>query len=145
LSNKYNQVKAKKIKSAGQQDHRITAEIESFLVSNNLATLNNPYVLLDGMYGTLVDIRTWLDEETVTSKKFIIHHPDLLVQLPGKILIIELDGDIHIKKSQKTIDRNKDYEFAKIDFIAVPLYDLKELKIPYLDFIKDELKKRGLI
>jgi len=145
MSSKNNQARNRAIKSHGLNDQEVNLMVAKHLRELGFTVIEQAYLLFDKMYGNLVDKRSWLDEETVTSKKFTIHHPDLIIQLKGKILIIELDGDAHIRYSKKTIERNQDYRYAKLDAIIVKQYDLDEIGVSYLDFINIELKNRKLI
>ena len=75
--------------------------------------------------GHLVDFSSWLTEEQF--KKYIIHVPDLLFFIKGKLWIIELDGYIHYVKDsivKKDYDRNACYERAKLNTIIIGEWDI---------------------
>lgn len=143
MNNRYNQVRDKIIRAHGKGDEVDLIAVASLLRGHNVSFHQEPYILLDKQYGSLCHIGSTLTKEQV--EKFIVHHPDFILILKEKFVILEIDGTAHRRKSARTDERNWDYTQAKLDFIVVTKEDLEELKIDMFDYIREQLRNRGII
>lgn len=143
MNKSYNQVRDKIIRAHGKGDEVDLIAVASLLRGHNVSFHQEPYILFDKQYGSLIHIGDSLTEDQV--KRFIVHHPDFVLILENRFVILEIDGKAHRRKSARTDERNWDYTQAKIDFIVVTKEDLEELKIDMFDYIREQLRNRGII
>ena len=60
-------------------------------------------------------------------KKYVIHVPDLLFFIKGKLWILEIDGYIHYCKNSvkiKDIERNRIYDAAKLNWLKIEEWEI---------------------
>lgn len=113
-------------KQTGQSDLYQLIELKTFLNLHLHMQFNREwYVGFDKEYGHLCRIN-----ESVSYRerdRFKWKNPDLLYFGDYGIIIVELDGSIHDKKVQKTIERNDLFRGAGIKLIVLNIADIKEM------------------
>ena len=113
-------------KQTGQSDLHQLIELKTFLGLHLHMQFNREwYVGFDREYGHLCRI-----SESVSYRerdRFKWKNPDLLYFGDYGIIIVELDGAIHDKKVQKTIERNDLFRGAGIKLIVLNIADIKEM------------------
>ena len=83
------------------------------------------YVGFDKEYGNLCRISESVGRKEL--ERFRWKNPDLLcVDKEYGIIIVELDGSIHDRKVQKTIERNELFRGAGIKLVVLNIADIKE-------------------
>ena len=83
------------------------------------------YVGFDREYGNLYRISESVGKQEL--EKFRWKNPDLLcIDRQYGVIIVELDGAIHDRKVQKTIERNELFRGAGIKLIVLNIADIKE-------------------
>ena len=84
------------------------------------------YVGFDREYGNLYRISESVGRQELS--KFKWKNPDLLcIDNEYGIIIVELDGAIHDRKVQKTIERNELFRGAGIKLVVLNIADIKEV------------------
>jgi len=84
------------------------------------------YVGFDKEYGNLYRISESVGKQELSEFKW--KNPDLLCfDNQHGIIIVELDGAIHDRKVQKTIERNELFRGAGIKLVVLNIADIKEV------------------
>lgn len=73
--------------------------------------------------------------------KFRWKNPDLIYIGKYGIIIIEVDGSVHDRKVQKTLDRNELYINAGIKLIVLNLANIKEINKTIFQVLDCEITK----
>ena len=84
------------------------------------------YVGFDREHGHLCRISEQIGKREL--ERFRWKNPDLMcVHRQHGIIIVELDGAVHDRKIQKTIERNELFRGAGIKLVVLNIADIKEL------------------
>lgn len=125
MSAKGNQIRDKMIRLFPKTDGQKLAGLEHFL-HQKYPTWDvhiEPFMIFKKGEDEFVE---WNNELTIDQvQTFDPHPPDILIIREGGMLVLELDGPIHDKKTEKTDKRNKRYELNDIPYIVVNETDLK--------------------
>ena len=81
-------------------------------------------------------------------KRYIIHHPDILIMCDNALkCIIEIDGSIHDTGPgrRKTEKRDRNYTDASIPHISLNMADLAELGDTWAAYLRAALVRRGIL
>ena len=98
------------------------------------------YVGFDKEYGNLCRISESVGRKEL--ERFKWKNPDLLcVSEQFGVIIVELDGTVHDRKVQKTIERNVLFRGAGIKLIVLNIADIKEFGETIQDHLAQEMKK----
>jgi hypothetical protein len=98
------------------------------------------YVGFDKEYGNLCRISESVGRKEL--ERFKWKNPDLLcVSEQFGVIIVELDGAVHDRKVQKTIERNVLFRGAGIKLIVLNIADIKEFGETIQDHLAQEMKK----
>lgn len=125
MSNRNNQIRNKIIQSLPKTDDAKIGGLERFLHKKfpRCVTMLEPYMKFtkgeDEYIGFADSLTSW------DVLKYKILHPDVIMILNNKMMVLELDGEIHDIKVEKTQMRNQLYESNKIDYVVVNEAELK--------------------
>jgi hypothetical protein len=121
----------------GQSDLSQLISLKTFLKERfDMVFEREWYVGFDKEYGHLCRISESVGKREL--EKFKWKNPDLMcVHKDYGIIIVELDGAIHDRKVQKTLDRNKLFRGAGIKLVVLNIADIKELG----ETIKERLER----
>ena len=98
------------------------------------------YVGFDREYGNLYRISESVGKQELSEFKW--KNPDLLCfDNQHGIIIVELDGAIHDRKVQKTVERNVLFRGAGIKLVVLNIADIKEFGETIQDHLAQEMKK----
>lgn len=98
------------------------------------------YVGFDKEYGHLCRISESVGRQEL--ERFKWKNPDLLcIDKQYGIIIVELDGAIHDRKVQKTIQRNELFRGAGIKLIVLNIADIKECGKTIIGNLESEMLK----
>lgn len=120
-SAKYNQfIKSQMREGATNEKHKLI-KIASFLRQEFDLTVHREAILtFNRNNDKFVNFSSWLTEEQY--KKYVIHVPDLLFFIRGKMWILEIDGYIHDTNAtvaKKDKERNRIYTAAGLNWRKV--------------------------
>tara|TARA_B110000438_G_C15475127_1_gene504818 strand:- start:117 stop:572 length:456 start_codon:yes stop_codon:yes gene_type:complete len=126
-------------KQKGQSDLDQLISLKQFLKQRfHMDFKREWYVGFDREYGNLYRI-----SETVGKKemeRFRWKNPDLLcVDKEYGVIIVELDGAIHDRKVQKTIERNELFRGAGIKLVVLNIADIKECGETVIDRLENDM------
>ncbi len=125
-------------KQRGKSDTEQLIQIASYLRKKYKVNVKRePYLLFD-INGKLTNILDYVNVGYVSSV-FTIKNPDLLWLDKYGMWIIEVDGSVHDRKTEKTRKRNEMYLYNHIKLIVVNLSDIKELGLNIYDYIDDRI------
>ena len=113
-------------KQKGQSDLEQLISLKQFLKQRfHMDFKREWYVGFDKEYGNLCRISEQVGRKEL--ERFRWKNPDLLcVDKEYGIIIVELDGSIHDRKVQKTIERNELFRGAGIKLVVLNIADIKE-------------------
>jgi hypothetical protein len=113
-------------KQKGQSDLDQLIRLKQFLKGRfHMDFKREWYVGFDKEYGHLCRISESVGRQEL--ERFKWKNPDLLcIDKQYGIIIVELDGAIHDRKVQKTIQRNELFRGAGIKLIVLNIADIKE-------------------
>tara|TARA_R110002074_G_scaffold272226_1_gene443922 strand:- start:792 stop:1235 length:444 start_codon:yes stop_codon:yes gene_type:complete len=113
-------------KQKGQSDLDQLIRLKQFLKERfHMDFKREWYVGFDKEYGHLCRISESVGRQEL--ERFKWKNPDLLcIDKQYGIIIVELDGAIHDRKVQKTIQRNELFRGAGIKLIVLNIADIKE-------------------
>ena len=113
-------------KQKGQSDLDQLIRLKQFLKERfHMDFKREWYVGFDREYGNLYRISESVGRQEL--ERFRWKNPDLLcVDKQHGVIIVELDGAIHDRKVQKTIQRNELFRGAGIKLIVLNIADIKE-------------------
>jgi hypothetical protein len=113
-------------KQKGQSDLEQLISLKQFLKQRfHMDFKREWYVGFDKEYGNLCRISESVGRKEL--ERFRWKNPDLLcVDKEYGIIIVELDGSIHDRKVQKTIERNELFRGAGIKLVVLNIADIKE-------------------
>ena len=98
------------------------------------------YVGFDKEYGYLCRISESVGRKEL--QRFKWKNPDLICcDKQYGVIIVELDGAIHDRKVQKTVERNVLFRGAGIKLIVLNIADIKEFGETIQDHLAQEMKK----
>jgi hypothetical protein len=125
----------------GANDTTILISLKTFLRQEfQLEFKREWYVGFDREYGNLCRIAESIGKAEL--QRFKWKNPDLLcVSNEFGIIIVELDGAIHDRKVQKTVERNVLFRGAGIKLIVLNIADIKEFGETLKDHLSQEMKK----
>jgi len=125
MNNSGNQIRNKMISQYPKTDVAKIAGLERFIHRKfpDCTTMVEPYLLFTKGEDEYVGFRNELSYLEV--RKYKVQHPDLLLFLSVGMIILELDGPIHDKKTKKTMDRNDIYSVNNLKFRVVNESNLK--------------------
>ena len=114
-------------KQKGQSDLQQLIMLKQFLKQRfHMDFKREWYVGFDREYGNLYRISESVGRQELS--KFKWKNPDLLcIDNEYGIIIVELDGAIHDRKVQKTIERNELFRGAGIKLVVLNIADIKEV------------------
>ena len=96
------------------------------------------YVGFDREYGNLYRISESVGKQELEQFKW--KNPDLLcVHNEYGIIIVELDGAIHDRKVQKTIERNELFRGAGIKLVVLNIADIKEVGETIIERLESDM------
>ncbi len=137
----------KPLRLDGKTDEEQLNAMSTYLYEKGHRIIKEPYLLFDRETGAPKGLALQYITEP-QAKRYIIHHPDLIIPDPKHLAkcIIEIDGSYHDSKAgkRKTEKRNAHYQTAKIPYIILNVADLKLLDQDWFTFLDAELKKLGL-
>lgn len=109
MKNSRNQIRAKMISKYPKTDPAKLAGLERFLHEKfpNATVVLEAYLIFTKGEDEYIGWKISLSEESV--KQYKIHNPDVLLFLNQGMIILELDGPIHDKKTWKTSERDRVY------------------------------------
>lgn len=125
-------------KREGQSDTQQLIEIKSYLRKKYKIDVKREPYLLFNLEDELISIKDSVS--LVASPVFKVRNPDLLWIDKYGMWIIEIDGMVHLRNSEKTEKRNKLYLKNNIKLIVVSLYELPKNTNVY-NFIDEEIKR----
>jgi hypothetical protein len=125
----------------GANDTSILISLKTFLRQEFLLEFKREwYVGFDREYGNLCRIAESIGKAELSRFKW--KNPDLLcVSNEFGIIIVELDGAVHDRKVQKTVERNVLFRGAGIKLIVLNIADIKEFGETLKDHLSQEMKK----
>jgi hypothetical protein len=125
----------------GANDTTILISLKRFLRQEfQLEFKREWYVGFDREYGNLCRIAESIGKAEL--QRFKWKNPDLLcVSNEFGIIIVELDGAVHDRKVQKTVERNVLFRGAGIKLIVLNIADIKEFGETLKDHLSQEMKK----
>ena len=114
-------------KQKGQSDLEQLIMLKQFLKQRfHMDFKREWYVGFDREYGNLYRISESVGKQELSEFKW--KNPDLLCfDNQHGIIIVELDGAIHDRKVQKTIERNELFRGAGIKLVVLNIADIKEV------------------
>ena len=126
-------------KQKGQSDLNQLIRIKQFLKERfHMDFKREWYVGFDREYGHLCRISESVGRQEL--ERFKWKNPDLLcIDKQYGIIIVELDGAIHDRKVQKTIQRNELFRGAGIKLIVLNIADIKECKETIIGKLESEM------
>jgi hypothetical protein len=113
-------------KQKGQSDLEQLVSLKQFLKQRfHMDFKREWYVGFDKEYGNLCRISESVGRKELD--KFRWKNPDLLcIDKEYGIIIVELDGAVHDRKVQKTLERNELFRGAGIKLVVLNIADIKE-------------------
>ena len=125
----------------GANDTSILISLKRFLRQEFLLEFKREwYVGFDKEHGNLCRIAESVGKAEL--QRFKWKNPDLLcVSDQFGIIIVELDGAIHDRKVQKTVERNVLFRGAGIKLVVLNIADIKEFGETIQDHLAQEMKK----
>lgn len=128
-------------KQKGQSDLDQLIMLRTFLKARfGMKFKREWYVGFDKEYGNLCRISESVGRKEL--ERFKWKNPDLLcVSEQFGVIIVELDGAVHDRKVQKTIERNVLFRGAGIKLIVLNIADIKEFGETIQDHLAQEMKK----
>lgn len=125
----------------GANDTSILISLKRFLRQEFLLEFKREwYVGFDKEHGNLCRIAESVGKTEL--QRFKWKNPDLLcVSDQFGIIIVELDGAIHDRKVQKTVERNVLFRGAGIKLVVLNIADIKEFGETIQDHLAQEMKK----
>jgi hypothetical protein len=125
----------------GANDTSILISLKTFLRQEFLLEFKREwYVGFDKEHGNLCRIAESVGKAEL--QRFKWKNPDLLcVSNEFGIIIVELDGAIHDRKVQKTVERNVLFRGAGIKLVVLNIADIKEFGETIQDHLAQEMKK----
>jgi hypothetical protein len=126
-------------KQKGQSDLDQLIRLKQFLKERfHMDFKREWYVGFDREYGHLCRISESVGRQEL--ERFKWKNPDLLcIDKQYGIIIVELDGAIHDRKVQKTIQRNELFRGAGIKLIVLNIADIKECKETIIGKLESEM------
>jgi hypothetical protein len=126
-------------KQKGQSDLNQLIRLKQFLKERfHMNFKREWYVGFDREYGHLCRISESVGRQEL--ERFKWKNPDLLcIDKQYGIIIVELDGAIHDRKVQKTIQRNELFRGAGIKLIVLNIADIKECKETIIGKLESEM------
>ncbi len=126
-------------KQKGQSDLNQLIRLKQFLKERfHMNFKREWYVGFDREYGHLCRISESVGRQEL--ERFKWKNPDLLcIDKQYGIIIVELDGAIHDRKVQKTIERNELFRGAGIKLIVLNIADIKECKETIIGKLESEM------
>ena len=114
-------------KQKGQSDLEQLIMLKQFLKQRfHMDFKREWYVGFDREYGNLYRISESVGKQELSEFKW--KNPDLLCfDNQHGIIIVELDGSIHDRKVQKTVERNELFRGAGIKLVVLNIADIKEV------------------
>ena len=114
-------------KQKGQSDLDQLISLKQFLRQRfHMDFKREWYVGFDREYGNLYRISESVGRQEL--ERFRWKNPDLLcVDKQHGVIIVELDGAIHDRKVQKTLERNELFRGAGIKLVVLNIADIKEV------------------
>ena len=114
-------------KQKGQSDLEQLIMLKQFLKQRfHMDFKREWYVGFDREYGNLYRVSESVGRQELS--KFKWKNPDLICfDNEHGIIIVELDGSIHDRKVQKTIERNELFRGAGIKLVVLNIADIKEV------------------
>ena len=128
-------------KQKGQSDLEQLVSLKQFLKQRfHMDFKREWYVGFDREYGNLYRISESVGKQEL--EKFRWKNPDLLcIDRQYGVIIVELDGAIHDRKVQKTIERNELFRGAGIKLIVLNIADIKESRKTIIEQLEIEMSK----
>lgn len=125
----------------GANDTTILISLKRFLRQEFLLEFKREwYVGFDKEHGNLCRIAESVGKAEL--QRFKWKNPDLLcVSDQFGIIIVELDGAVHDRKVQKTVERNVLFRGAGIKLVVLNIADIKEFGETIQDHLAQEMKK----
>tara|TARA_R110002167_G_scaffold321710_1_gene527605 strand:+ start:353 stop:844 length:492 start_codon:yes stop_codon:yes gene_type:complete len=124
-------------KQYGQSDTEQLIQIASYLRKKyKIKVKREPYLIFN-VNNKLIKIK-----ESVTKADLndcSVKNPDLLWIDKYGMWIAEIDGAVHDRKIQKTLERNRLFRSNNIKLIVVNLADCKELGVDIYEYIDSEI------
>lgn len=131
MNNSGNQIRSKMIRQFSKTDRGKLGGLEIFLHKRypDWKVYIEPFMLFEKGEDVFVRCVQFANEHEVN--KYKIYPPDIwVIRNTGKPLVLELDGEIHNIKMDKTDKRNKLFEVNNIEYVIVNEVDLKfELRL----------------
>ena len=126
-------------KQKGQSDLDQLISLKQFLRQRfHMDFKREWYVGFDREYGNLYRISESVGRQEL--ERFRWKNPDLLcVDKQHGVIIVELDGAIHDRKVQKTIQRNELFRGAGIKLIVLNIADIKECQETIIGKLESEM------
>ena len=128
-------------KQKGQSDLEQLISLKQFLKQRfHMDFKREWYVGFDREYGNLCRISESVGKKEL--ERFRWKNPDLLcIDKQYGIIIVELDGAIHDRKVQKTIERNELFRGAGIKLVVLNIADIKESGKTIIEKLEVEMSK----
>ena len=124
-------------KQYGQSDTAQLIAIASYLRKKYKLTIKREAYLIFNVNNKLIKIKETVSKADLNS--CIARNPDITWLDKYGMWIIEVDGAVHDRKVQKTLERNELFRSNNIKLIVVNLANLKELEIDIYDYIDSEI------
>jgi hypothetical protein len=124
-------------KQNGQSDTEQLIQIASYLRQKYKVKVKREPYLIFNVNNKLIKIK-----ESVTKADLndcSVKNPDLLWIDKYGMWIAEIDGAVHDRKIQKTLERNRLFRSNNIKLIVVNLADCKELGVDIYEYIDSEI------
>lgn len=125
-------------KRDGQSDTEQLISIKQHLKKKHkIKAMREPYLIFD-LEDNLIKISNEIYSKEA-SHTYNIKNPDLLWIDKYGLWVIEVDGKVHLRKSEKTEKRNKLFIKNRINLIVVPLYEFNLKEFNIYDYIDERI------
>lgn len=126
-------------KQKGQSDLQQLIMLKQFLKQRfHMDFKREWYVGFDREYGNLYRISESVGKQELS--KFKWKNPDLIcIHNEYGIIIVELDGAVHDRKVQKTIERNELFRGAGIKLVVLNIADIKEVGETIIERLESDM------
>ena len=124
-------------KQYGQSDTAQLIAIASYLRKKYKTKVKREAYLIFNIDNKLIKIKEYVSKADLNDCS--VKNPDLLWIDKYGMWIVEVDGAVHDRKVEKTLERNRLFRNNNIKLIVVNLADCKELELDIYEYIDNEI------
>ena len=124
-------------KQYGQSDTAQLIAIASYLRKKYKTKVKREAYLIFNIDNKLIKIKDYVTKADLNDCS--VKNPDLLWIDKYGMWIVEVDGAVHDRKVEKTLERNRLFRNNNIKLIVVNLADCKELELDIYEYIDNEI------